>query len=62
MIIARFDQQYINKARDEIDKCGFNVEQGEYVWKWMRRKVNFVEKGVYSINERGGEKIRETHH
>jgi hypothetical protein len=41
--LARFDPQLADKVQLELDKCGFSVNQQEFIWKWVERKVNLAE-------------------
>jgi hypothetical protein len=34
------------KVQAEIDRCGFIAEQQDFVWRWVRREINLVEKAA----------------
>jgi len=35
-----------DKVQAEMDRCGFRAEQQDFVWRWVRREINLVEKAV----------------
>ena len=45
IFIARFAEieKYDCEVEAELDRCNFNQEQREFIWKWVRREINLVE-------------------
>ncbi len=46
IFIARFGElgEYDREVEAELDKCHFNQEQREFIWKWVRGEINLVAK------------------
>lgn len=42
--LARYAKpgKYDRKVELELDKCKFNQEQRDFIWKWVRREINLV--------------------
>jgi hypothetical protein len=53
-ILARFEQVDMDKVQTEMNNSGFTSEQKAFIWRWIRREFDLVEKS----NEK--EKIRES--
>jgi hypothetical protein len=48
IFLARPEKREIDtdKVQSEMDRCGFSTEQQDFVWRWVRREINLVEKAV----------------
>jgi hypothetical protein len=42
LLLARVEPENVEKVQDEIESCGFTVEQQNLVWQWIRHEINFV--------------------
>ena len=43
LLLARLEPIDAKRVQAEMEKCGFIIEQQEFIWKWIRKEVNFVE-------------------
>ncbi|EDX72139.1 NACHT domain family [Coleofasciculus chthonoplastes PCC 7420] len=42
ILIARFQPVPDDKVQAEMDRCGFSLEQQDFIWRWIRREINLV--------------------
>ena len=44
IFLARLEEigKYDREIEKELDKCNFNLEQREFIWKWVRREIDLV--------------------
>ncbi len=44
IFLARFRElgKYDRQIQSELDKCNFNQEQRDFIWKWVRREIDLV--------------------
>jgi len=42
--LARFEQVENRKVQEELDRCGFGTEQQAFVWMWVRKEIDFVQR------------------
>jgi len=44
IFIARFRElgKYDREIKAELNKCKFNQEQRDFIWKWVRREIDLV--------------------
>lgn len=44
VFISRYEkpQKYNCEVEAELNKCNFNQEQRDFIWKWIRREINLV--------------------
>jgi hypothetical protein len=41
----------MDRVQGEIERCQFTVEQGDFVWRWVRREVVLVEREAGKVKE-----------
>ena len=44
IFVARFTEfrNYYREVEAELEKCNFNQEQRDFIWKWVRREIDLV--------------------
>ena len=44
IFIARFEEpeKYNREVKEELNKCNFNQEQRDFIWKWIRKEIDLV--------------------
>ena len=44
IFLARYTElgKYDREIEKELDKCNFNPQQREFIWKWVKREIDLV--------------------
>jgi len=51
IFLAYEDAAMMDRVQGEIERCQFTVEQGDFVWRWVRREVVLVEREAGKVKE-----------
>lgn len=44
IFIARYEKVEENKIQDEMDQCGFTSNQQDFIWRWIQKDIDLVDK------------------